>query len=297
MPSRTLSVRRRRHGYAATPRNRETPTPEPRSLRSGCRNAIHRITTERSVRSSSLRFATPLADERQNGCDLIRRSHPWRLAPAYYTTTLPPQSPSLHRHVAPTLALSPQLRLFHWAARGHVATSLPLAEKEHDSPSRTNASSLVVHASDERRSPSDRGRLVGRAPRSPVLHGLALRTRRSGMIPPLAPCSFQPALVRSVARSFRSIVVHPAYFALLGRRVPRRLVARSAARSHETGAGHASRWRPTVSATRFSAREAATSSDAFVSCGLSAQKTRHSTLVRGPDFAPLARRRRSLRSL
>ena len=66
-----------------------------------------------------------------------------------------------------------------------------------------------------------------------------LRFLRPLTLSPVAgsPVSLPPTAYafsgRSGARSFRPLFVHPAYFALLGRRVPRRLVARSAARRRE----------------------------------------------------------------
>jgi len=243
-----------------------------------------------------------------------------------------------------SLPLATPLPMLRFAPIVRFATSLPLVGNADDPPGRTREflvrrRLLRIDSADERRSPSDRMRLVGRAPRSPVLHGLALRTRRSGIFLRLlrarsSPHWFARLLARLVrtavartpsarplrsarrtgrllaplvcsrlararsarshggcsnslgspaslcspnrsssrtarlltprsvplllrrrfrARSLPSLLVHPADFALLARRVPRRLVVRSAARCHETGAGHASHWRPSVSAVRFSA--------------------------------------------
>lgn len=258
--------------FAGCPQRTEAP-----SLRSGCRHTTHRVV--RKLRSLLVGgFASSFADERRNGCDRMRK-------------------------VAPVATRSRLLRRFRCSASLRSFASLRRSRSsETQTTHRVVRESFLVRrrllridSADERRSPSDRMRLVGRAPRSPVLHGLALRTRRSGIFLRLlrarsSPHWFARLLARLVrtavartpsarplrsarrtgrllaplvysrlarARSLPSLLVHPAYFALLARRVPRRLVVRSAARSHETGAGHASHWRPTVSAVRFSAREAA----------------------------------------
>lgn len=66
---------------------------------------------------------------------------------------------------------------------------------------------LRIDSADERRSPSDRMRLVGRAPRSPVLHGLALRTRRSGILLRLLRARSSPHwFARLLARHVRTAV-------------------------------------------------------------------------------------------
>lgn len=251
------------------------------------------------------------------------------------------------RKVAPVATRSRLLRRFRCSASLRSFASLRRSRSsETQTTHRVVRESFLVRrrllridSADERRSPSDRMRLVGRAPRSPVLHGLALRTRRSGILLRLlrarsSPHWFARLLARHVhtatlelprlsryapfaesvvfshrfrsrsrsvslllrrrfrARSLPSLLVHPAYFALLARRVPRRLVVRSAARCHETGAGHASHWRPSVSAVRFSAREAASPSDAFALYVRSAQKAATHRSSVNSRLLPFARQSR-----
>jgi len=129
VPSRTPFVRRRRHGYAATPRTREAPTPESRSLRSGCGNAIHRIATERSSRSSShaphfprRRAPVPVGPcaVGPTGCGPLRRNPPF--APHYARSVLR----SLRFPLAP---LTTSLRCYDAGAFSTtpLTPSLPLA--------------------------------------------------------------------------------------------------------------------------------------------------------------------------
>ena len=104
-----------------SPRSGCTDTRVP-SLRSGCGNAIHRIATERSSRSSShaphfprRRAPVPVGPcaVGPTGCGPLRRDPPF--APHCARSVLRSLRVSaryrlLRRYVAPTLALSPQLR-------------------------------------------------------------------------------------------------------------------------------------------------------------------------------------------
>lgn len=253
LPSATATPRL--CGFAGCPPRTEAP-----SLRSGCEQATHRVA--RKLGSLVVvGFASPFADERRNGCDRMRKVAP--VATRFRLLRRFRCSASLRSFASLRRSRSSETRTTHRVVRESFLVRRHL---------------LRIDSANERRSPSDRMRLVGRAPRSPVLHGLALRTRRSGILLRLlharsSPHWFARLLARNVrtatlelprsvslllrrrfrARSLPSLLVHPAYFALLARRVPRRLVVRSAARCHETGAGHASHWRPSVSAVRFSA--------------------------------------------
>jgi len=210
---------------------------EPRSLRSGCGNAIHRIADEPPSRPSCpapLRLR-PTGDEpgptvggwsdrarptvttlRGSAFSAVALLRGWRLLRNSTRYVAP-------AHCVPTSGAADSLALVAEGGRptGSYGNSVSFVVIGSAPPSPTNAEPFRPWAVGRK------GASLARAPRTRTPH----ETLRN--FPPLAPCSSQSALVRSAARSFRSVSPILRTSHRLGRRVPRRLAARSAAREWE----------------------------------------------------------------